>query len=108
MLYHRRYFGLCQTEIFYCRHKEFISLPLGRVFESNKRNGLDEVDAGGASMKALGFLLLLAGWVISLTAVVLLRMAPQRAGFVLAGIGVEALGLILVARAHQFRRRADE
>jgi hypothetical protein len=59
-------------------------------------------------MKALGFLLLLAGWIIALAAVVLLRMAPQRAVFVLAGIGVEALGLLLVARAHRFRRGEDE
>lgn len=59
-------------------------------------------------MKALGLLLLVAGWVIALAAVVLLKMTPQRAGFVLAGIGVEALGLTMVARAHRFRRGEEE
>lgn len=51
-------------------------------------------------MKLAGFLLLLAGWAIVISAVVLLASAPQRAGFVLAGIGVEALGLVLAVRSH--------
>jgi len=51
-------------------------------------------------MRVLGFLLLLAGWFLVLTAVVLLRVNLPRAGFVLAGAGVEALGLVLVVRAH--------
>ena len=51
-------------------------------------------------MKLAGFLLLLAGWAIVLAAVVLLASIPQRAGFVLAGIGVEALGLVLAVRSH--------
>jgi len=51
-------------------------------------------------MKLAGFLLLLAGWAIVIFAVALLTSAPQRAGFVLAGIGVEALGLILAVRSH--------
>jgi hypothetical protein len=51
-------------------------------------------------VKLAGFLLLLAGWAIVLAAVVLLAPAPPRTGFVLAGIGVEVLGLILVARSH--------
>ncbi len=50
-------------------------------------------------MKLVGFLLLLAGWAIVLAALVLLASAP-RTGFVLAGIGVEALGLALVVRSH--------
>lgn len=52
-------------------------------------------------MKLLGFLLLAAGWAIALAAVALLRTAPERSVFVIAGIGVEVLGLILVVRAHQ-------
>ena len=52
-------------------------------------------------MKVLGFLLLLAGWAIVLAAVVLLRTELQRSVFVMAGIGVEVLGMILVVRAHQ-------
>ena len=51
-------------------------------------------------MKLTGFLLLLAGWAIVICAVVLLASTPQRAGFVLAGIGVEALGLVLAVRSH--------
>jgi hypothetical protein len=51
-------------------------------------------------MKFLGLLLLLAGWVLVLAAIVLLASPPSRAGFVLAGIGVEALGLTLVIRSH--------
>jgi hypothetical protein len=50
-------------------------------------------------MKLLGFLLLLAGWAIVLTAVVLLPSAAPRAAFVLAGIAVEILGFGLVIRA---------
>ena len=51
-------------------------------------------------MKLAGFLLLLAGWTIVLSAVTLLASAGQRAGFVLAGIGVEAVGLVLAVRSH--------
>lgn len=51
-------------------------------------------------MKFLGFLLLLAGWGIVLTALVLLAAAAPRAAFVAAGIGVEILGLVVVIRAH--------
>jgi len=52
-------------------------------------------------MKVLGFLLLLAGWAIAFAAVVLLRTELQRSMFVMAGIGVEVLGMILVVRAHE-------
>ena len=51
-------------------------------------------------MKILGFLLLLSGWAIALTAVALLREEVPRAAFVLAGAGVEIVGLVLVIRAH--------
>ncbi len=51
-------------------------------------------------MKLAGFLLLPAGWIIVLTAVVVLPAAPARAGFVFAGIAIELLGLVLVTRAH--------
>jgi hypothetical protein len=51
-------------------------------------------------MKLAGFLLLLAGWGIVMCAVALLASASQRTGFVLAGIGVEALGLVLAVRSH--------
>ena len=59
-------------------------------------------------MKFLGFLLLLAGWGIVLTAVVLLAASAPRVAFVLAGIGVEILGLVLVIRAHPAPRGEHE
>ncbi len=59
-------------------------------------------------MKFLGFLLLLAGWGIVLTALALLAASAPRVAFVLAGIGVEILGLILVIRAHPAPRGEHE
>ena len=56
-------------------------------------------------MKLAGFLLLLAGWGIVLAALELLASEAPRAGFVLAGVGVEALGLVLVIRSHLVPRR---
>ncbi|MGC2321841.1 MAG: hypothetical protein WA463_04340 [Terriglobales bacterium] len=51
-------------------------------------------------MKLAGFLLLLAGWGIVLCALAWLPSAGQRTGFVLAGCGVEVLGLVLAVRSH--------
>jgi len=51
-------------------------------------------------MKLLGFFLLFAGWILVITAVILLANAASRTVFVLAGLGVEIIGLVLVARAH--------
>ncbi len=51
-------------------------------------------------MKLAGFLLLLAGWLLVLATLALLGSAPARTGFLLAGIGVEVVGMVLVARAH--------
>lgn len=59
-------------------------------------------------MKLVGFLLLLAGWWIVLAAIALLGRGAARAGFVLAGVGVEALGLALVVRSHQMLRGGRE
>ena len=55
-------------------------------------------------MKLLGFLLLPAGWGIVLSAIALLAAAPRTA-FVLAGFGVEMLGLVIVIRAHMGTER---
>ena len=55
-------------------------------------------------MKFVGFLLLLTGWLLVLAAIVLLASPPPRAGFVLAGVGVEALGLTFVIRSHLILR----
>ncbi len=55
-------------------------------------------------MKIAGFLMLVAGWLLVLAAVVLLPAAAPQAAFALAGVGVEVLALVLVFRAHRARR----
>jgi hypothetical protein len=55
-------------------------------------------------MRFVGFLLLLAGWFLVLSAVVLLAAPVSRAAFVFAGIAVEALGLAFVFRSHSIPR----
>jgi hypothetical protein len=55
-------------------------------------------------MKSAGFSLLIAGWVIVLTAISLL-IGLARNAFVLSGFGIEVLGLILVFRSHLVLRR---
>lgn len=52
------------------------------------------------SMKLAGFLLLLAGWVIVVAAVILLIPANARTIFVIAGVAVEIVGLTLVIRSN--------
>jgi hypothetical protein len=59
-------------------------------------------------MKPLGFLLLLSGWGIVFAAVALLAAGAARVGFLLSGMGVELIGLVLVARSHPLLRRARE
>jgi len=54
-----------------------------------------------AFMKIAGFLLLLAGWLLVLAAVVLLHPGAVRGAFALAGMGVQVLGLALVFRSHR-------
>jgi hypothetical protein len=58
-------------------------------------------------MKLVGFLLMLAGWFLVLTALEMLSAATPRALFVLAGIAVEALGLALVFRANLARPEVE-
>jgi len=51
--------------------------------------------------------MLLAGWMIVLAALVLLPPAPVRTLFIVAGTGVEALGLVLLTRWHLPKRGND-
>ena len=51
-------------------------------------------------MKLAGFMLLLAGWSIVLATILLLGPVTARTVFLFAGLGVEALGLALVAQSH--------
>jgi hypothetical protein len=55
-------------------------------------------------MKAVGFLMLLAGWLLVLVAIVLFASPTLQAAFVLAGVAVELLGLVLVFRSHLIPR----
>ena len=55
-------------------------------------------------MKIAGFLLLLAGWGIVIAALPMLSTLGQRTSFILAGIAVEALGLVLLFRTHVIPR----
>ena len=57
-------------------------------------------------MKIAGVLLLIAGWLLTILAVVLLRTEASRAAFVLAGLGVQVLALALLFRAHRSARGA--
>ena len=50
-------------------------------------------------MKLAGFLLLPAGWLLVLAALILLPPAAARVAFVAAGLAVEILGLVLVFRS---------
>jgi hypothetical protein len=59
-------------------------------------------------MKLAGFLLLLAGGLISATAIAILAARPAMTGFLLAGIAVELIGLALVFRAHIPPKEARE
>jgi hypothetical protein len=51
------------------------------------------------TMKLAGMLLLLAGWGIVVSAVALFSQPGSRGVFALAGLGVEALGLVLAFRS---------
>jgi hypothetical protein len=51
-------------------------------------------------MKLVGFLLLLAGWLLVLAALEMLSAPRPRVLFVIAGFAIEVLGLALVFRAH--------
>ncbi len=55
-----------------------------------------------------GILLMLAGWVLMLAAVLMLSSLPSRTAFSGAGFGVEILGLVLLARAHVPARKKSD
>ena len=58
-------------------------------------------------MRITGLLLALAGWVIVLFALVLLKSTAQEL-FVLSGLGVELFGMALLFRAHFSVRRGTQ
>jgi len=59
-------------------------------------------------LKLLGFMLLVAGWIIAIAAVAMLKAETPRAGFVLAGAGVEVLGLVLIIRSQPKLREGQD
>lgn len=52
-------------------------------------------------MRLAGFGLLLSGWMIVVSALVVLPGPGERASFIVAGLLVELLGLALVARSYR-------
>lgn len=59
-------------------------------------------------MKLIGCLLLFSGWLIVLAALVMLTAYAQRAAFIGAGVGLEALGLTLLTRGYTSARRRPQ
>jgi len=57
-------------------------------------------------MKLAGFLLMPAGFFISVSAAVLLHTFSTQTGFCLAGFAIEVVGFVLVAREHLPSRAA--
>ena len=62
---------------------------------------LGAISRGQIGMKLAGFLLLLSGWGIVFATLPLLPSPPVRAPFVLAGMGVELIGLTLVVHSYK-------
>jgi hypothetical protein len=58
-------------------------------------------------MKFVGFLLMITGWFLVLTALEMLAAATPRALFVLAGFATEVMGLVLVFRANLPQAEAE-
>jgi hypothetical protein len=56
-------------------------------------------------LRLIGCLLLLSGWLLVLSALVMLPGFAQRAAFITAGIAVEALGLALLTRGYTLVQR---
>jgi len=59
-------------------------------------------------LKLIGCLLLVSGWLIVLASLVMLHSVAQRAAFIAAGIGTEALGLALLTHAYTALQRRQK
>jgi hypothetical protein len=57
-------------------------------------------------LKLAGFFLMLAGWFIAISAIGLLHDLSAQTSFCLAGIVIEAVGFVFVARQHIPARRS--
>jgi hypothetical protein len=85
----------------YNRKNELDARP-GRHYACKR--GCVSHDRGAPFVKLAGFVLLLSGWLIVLAAIALLAQAAARSGFVVAGMGVEGLGLVVAVRSHRVAR----
>jgi uncharacterized membrane protein len=63
---------------------------------------------GVDGVKAFAFLLLLAGWGLVIAALALLSREAPRDVFIVAGLAVEAMGLVMVIRAHPAARGEED
>jgi hypothetical protein len=57
-------------------------------------------------MKLAGFLLMPAGFFIAVSAVILLHTPPAQTAFCLAGVSIQIVGFVFVAREHLPKRSA--
>jgi hypothetical protein len=69
-------------------------------FARDAMGGRARYNSGLLQMKILGFLLLLAGWGIALSALALLSTMETQGTFIAAAMGVEIVGFVLVVRSH--------
>ena len=76
--------------------------------ERADKSSEDSDETGVNCMRFLGFLLLLAGWAITLAAVALLSAKASLGIFVVAGILVEVMGLVFVSRSHSISQVPTE
>ena len=79
---------------------QLATAPIGAARISQRFTELGQGIKLLTHMRIAGFLLLLAGWGIVLSAVALLPSPTGRSAFALSGVGVEVLGLVLVTRTH--------
>ncbi len=74
--------------------------PVNSCVNLSYRSARENPYAREIPVKAAGLMLLAAGWLLVLAAIGLLAANGPRIAFLLAGIGVEILGIVLLARAH--------
>jgi hypothetical protein len=55
-------------------------------------------------MKYAGLLVMPAGFLLSIAAILLFPDSVQRAAFILCGVAVEAMGLVVAVRGHMQKR----
>ena len=59
-------------------------------------------------MRAIGGVLMVSGWLIVVASLVLLKQMGERWGFLAAGLGVEVLGLVLLAQRYRAGQMPEE